>query len=42
MSRDWKETTRQERNLRIFREELDEFLPERILDFHVHIALQRT
>lgn len=33
----WRETTQHERNLKIFREELDSFLPERILDFHVHI-----
>jgi len=33
----WRETTKQERNMRIYREELDEFLPEKILDFHVHI-----
>jgi len=33
----WRETTRHERNLRIFQEEFDTFLPEKILDFHVHI-----
>ncbi len=33
----WRETTKHERNLKIFREELDEFLPEKILDFHVHV-----
>lgn len=33
----WKETTQQERNLNIFRDELDDFLPETILDFHVHV-----
>lgn len=33
----WKETIRQERNLEIFYEELHSFLPERILDFHVHV-----
>ena len=33
----WHETTKHERNLRIFQEELDEFLPETILDFHVHV-----
>jgi hypothetical protein len=33
----WQETTKQERNMKIFREELDGFLPEKILDFHVHI-----
>jgi hypothetical protein len=32
----WKETTLQERNRRIFEEELDPFLPQAILDFHVH------
>lgn len=33
----WRETTKHERNRRIFEEELDGFLPERILDFHIHI-----
>ena len=33
----WRETTKYERNLRIFEEELDGFLPRRILDFHVHV-----
>jgi len=33
----WRETTRHARNLRIFREELDGWLPARILDFHVHV-----
>ncbi len=33
----WQETTRQERNRRIFEEELEDFLPAAILDFHVHV-----
>lgn len=33
----WRETTKQERNLAIWREELDEFVPPRVLDFHVHL-----
>jgi hypothetical protein len=33
----WRETTRHGRNLKIWREELDAFLPARILDFHVHL-----
>ena len=33
----WRETTKHERNLRIFEEELDDFLPGRILDIHVHV-----
>ncbi len=33
----WKETTRYERNLKIFKEEFEEFLPLKILDFHVHV-----
>lgn len=33
----WRETTRHERNLRIWREELDDFVPDRVLDFHVHV-----
>jgi uncharacterized protein len=38
----WKETTRQERNLKIYREELDAFLPDAILDFHVHVFNAET
>ena len=34
----WKQTTKIERNLKIFKEELDDFLPSKILDFHVHIC----
>ena len=33
----WKQTTRHEANLRIWQEELEDFVPRRILDFHVHI-----
>ena len=33
----WQETTRDDRNLRIWNEELDDFVPDRVLDFHVHI-----
>ncbi|MBN1418204.1 MAG: amidohydrolase family protein [Planctomycetes bacterium] len=33
----WRETTKHDRNLRIFREELDDFLPETIVDAHVHL-----
>lgn len=33
----WRETTKHERNRVIFKEELDGFLPSRILDFHVHV-----
>lgn len=33
----WRETTKHERNMRIFREELDGFLPDKVLDFHVHV-----
>jgi predicted TIM-barrel fold metal-dependent hydrolase len=33
----WRETTKHARNLKIFREELDAFLPRKVLDFHVHI-----
>lgn len=32
----WKETTQHPRNLNIFQDELEAFLPEKILDFHVH------
>jgi len=33
----WRETTKHERNRKIFEQELEDFLPEKILDFHVHI-----
>jgi hypothetical protein len=33
----WPETTRHEPNLKIWREELDDFVPARVLDFHVHV-----
>jgi len=33
----WRETTQHERNLRIWNDELDEFVPRRILDFHAHV-----
>ena len=33
----WRETTKHERNLRIFEDEFAGFLPEKILDFHVHV-----
>lgn len=37
----WKETTKHERNLKIFTDELDDFLPEKILDAHVHCFDER-
>ncbi|MHC4441576.1 MAG: amidohydrolase family protein [Planctomycetota bacterium] len=33
----WRETTKHERNLRIWQEELEDFVPAKVLDFHVHI-----
>jgi hypothetical protein len=33
----WKETTEKERNLHIYNEEVRDFIPERLLDFHVHV-----
>ncbi len=33
----WRETTKHERNRKIFEEEFETFLPGRILDFHVHV-----
>lgn len=33
----WRETTKYEHNRRIFEEEFDQFLPKKILDFHVHV-----
>jgi len=33
----WRETTKHERNLKIWREEFEDFVPARVLDFHVHV-----
>lgn len=33
----WRETTKQERNRRIFEAEFEGFLPAKVLDFHVHV-----
>ncbi len=33
----WRETTKHERNLKIWKEELEEFVPKKVLDFHVHV-----
>ena len=33
----WRQTTRKEENRRIWAEELDSFVPKKVLDFHVHI-----
>ena len=33
----WRETTKHKRNLKIWNEELENFVPEKVLDFHVHI-----
>ncbi len=33
----WRETAKHERNAIIFKEEFDDFLPDTILDFHVHV-----
>ncbi len=38
----WRETTRQERNRRIWDEELEGFVPPRVLDFHVHVFDRAT
>lgn len=38
----WKETTKQRRNFKIFKEEFESFLPARILDFHVHVFPKET
>ena len=37
----WQETTVHERNRKIFEEEIDPWLPERILDFHVHVFMPK-
>lgn len=33
----WRETAKYERNKKIFEEELNSFLPQQILDFHIHV-----
>lgn len=33
----WKQTTEQPLNKRIFKDEFEDFLPQKILDFHVHL-----
>lgn len=33
----WKETVDKEKNYKIYREEIKDFIPNRILDFHVHV-----
>lgn len=38
----WQQTTRQEHNKRIFEEEIDPWLPEDVLDFHVHVTNRKT
>jgi predicted TIM-barrel fold metal-dependent hydrolase len=38
----WQETTRQPRNRRIWDEELEDFVPKRVLDFHVHVCNRAT
>jgi len=38
----WQESTRHERNLKIWNEELDDFVPGRVLDFHVHVFSAAT
>jgi len=34
----WRETTKHERNLKIWNEELEDFVPDKVLDFHVHVV----
>jgi hypothetical protein len=38
----WKETTRTARNLEIYEKEIRDFVPDRVLDFHVHVFDERT
>lgn len=33
----WRETTKHQRNLEIWRDEFEDFVPRRVLDFHVHV-----
>lgn len=38
----WQETTARPRNLKIWQDELDSFVPPRVLDFHVHLFNRAT
>jgi len=38
----WRETTKQPRNLTLWREELEDFVPAKVLDFHVHVFNTKT
>jgi len=38
----WRETTQYDRNHKIFEEEFQQWLPERILDFHAHVMPRGT
>ncbi len=38
----WKETTDKEENLIIYNEEIRDFIPHRLLDFHVHVFHEET
>jgi len=39
---EWKETTEKERNLKIYNEEIRDFIPDRLFDFHVHVFNETT
>lgn len=38
----WRETTQHPRNLKIWREEFEDFMPPKVLDFHVHLLNAET
>ena len=38
----WRQTTRQDRNRALWEEELEEFVPAKVLDFHVHLFNEAT
>ncbi|MFO7974917.1 MAG: hypothetical protein R6V12_09825, partial [Candidatus Hydrogenedentota bacterium] len=38
----WRETTKHERNRIIWEEELEDFVPQKVLDFHVHVFNAQT
>ena len=38
----WKETTEKEHNLKIYDEEIKGFVPDKVLDFHVHVFNDET
>jgi predicted TIM-barrel fold metal-dependent hydrolase len=38
----WRETTKHGRNMKIWREEFESFIPQKVLDFHVHVFNEKS